>query len=1092
MDNPGFQSSVWFHAATLTERVATLPAAPSNTAGEVDTHRARRRLARWRAQTPFSELSSGVSLARRLAADGITEEQLLALLGEPIEAVQARHDGTPAWLADLARAFERPSRGADGERPAAGSAMESFLTAIEPLLGQARDRLREGIRELRRSRSSLPFDPEAVEPALLQILHGRLFLMIGRTFALELNVARLQGHLHGDTPEERFRSFVERLAGREAALALLLEYPVLARSLTLCVQNWEAFSLEFLSRLCADWEAIRAALCPQVDPGVLVAVDGAGDTHRGGRAVLIATFSSGLRLVYKPRSLAVDVHFQALLAWINEHGARHPFRTLTVLDRGAYGWVEYVDPEDCAATAEVRRFYERQGAFLALLYAMEATDIHLENLIAAGEHPVLVDLEAFLQPYVDGIDVRQADELAAGTFNYSVLRVGLLPQRAWSTPESDGIDLSGLGGVPDQVTPFPVPHWEEVGTDTMRLARAPMALPGGRNRPVLNGDAVGVLDHAEAIVTGFTEMYRLLLRHRRELLADGGPLARFASDEVRIVLRATRTYAMLLQEAFHPDVLRDALERERLLDRLWLRVVHTPRLATVIAAERDDLRQGDIPLFTTRSDCRDLFGSQGQRFPDFFDASGMEVVRRRVQQLGEADLARQTWFIRASLATIVPDADHSRVAAVRPPAPAAVPAGRERLVAAARAIGDRLDALALRGDDDVSWIGLTPLNGRHWSVVPVEMDLYNGLPGILLFLARLGETTGEARYTALAEAALTTLRRHVEKRGPELTSIGAFAGWGGVIYTLTHLAALWRRPALVAEAEALVERLPPLIERDTYLDLIGGAAGCIGGLASLYRHAPSAPVLRAARLCGDRLIACARPMEHGVGWMLPQVKGAALAGFSHGAAGMAWALLELAELTGDGRYRSTAIAALDYERSLFSSAHRNWPDLRSRDKTDHAADGGGPDFMLAWCHGAPGIALARLSSLGHLDDAAIRSEIDAALTTTLANGFGGNHSLCHGDLGNLEALLHAAVTLGDVQWQAAAQGVTAAILADIEQNGPRCSAPLEVETPGLMSGLAGIGYGLLRAAAPDRVPSVLALAPPHDARHGQTASWLVA
>ena len=35
-----------------------------------------------------------------------------------------------------------------------------------------------------------------------------------------------------------------------------------------------------------------------------------------------------------------------------------------------------------------------------------------------------------------------------------------------------------------------------------------------------------------------------------------------------------------------------------------------------------------------------------------------------------------------------------------------------------------------------------------------------------------------------------------------------------------------------------------------------------------------------------------------------------------------------------------------------------------------------------------------------------------------------------------------------------------------------------VETPGLLSGLAGIGFGLLRAARPELVPSVLALEPP--------------
>jgi lantibiotic modifying enzyme len=35
--------------------------------------------------------------------------------------------------------------------------------------------------------------------------------------------------------------------------------------------------------------------------------------------------------------------------------------------------------------------------------------------------------------------------------------------------------------------------------------------------------------------------------------------------------------------------------------------------------------------------------------------------------------------------------------------------------------------------------------------------------------------------------------------------------------------------------------------------------------------------------------------------------------------------------------------------------------------------------------------------------------------------------------------------------------------------------PLGAETPGLMTGLAGIGYGLLRLAEPERVSSVLLL-----------------
>src|SRR5207244_1635914 len=84
-------------------------------------------------------------------------------------------------------------------------------------------------------------------------------------------------------------------------------------------------NLEFLQRLSADWPEIRAALRAGDDPGAMVAVDGgAGDGHGGGRSVMILSFRSGFRLVYKPRPLAADRHFQDLLAWLNERGDHPP------------------------------------------------------------------------------------------------------------------------------------------------------------------------------------------------------------------------------------------------------------------------------------------------------------------------------------------------------------------------------------------------------------------------------------------------------------------------------------------------------------------------------------------------------------------------------------------------------------------------------------------------------------------------------------------------------------------------------------------------------------------------------------------------
>lgn len=216
-------------------------------------------------------------------------------------------------------------------------------------------------------------------------------------------------------------------------------------------------------------------------------------------------------------------------------------------------------------------------------------------------------------------------------------------------------------------------------------------------------------------------------------------------------------------------------------------------------------------------------------------------------------------------------------------------------------------------------------------------------------------------------------------------------------------------------------------------------------------------------------------MKKGVAWpSAMDVVVAPLTGFAHGTAGIAWALLQLAALTGEERFRSVALSALAYERDSFVPEEGNWTDWRK----DESSSADERAFVAAWCHGAPGIGLSRLGMLPHLDDAETRAEIDIALKTTLARGFGDNHSLCHGDLGVLDVLLTARETLGEVPWHSEVERRAAGVLASIERQGWICGTPRRIEAPGLMMGIAGIGYGLLRLAEPGRVPSVLLLSPP--------------
>jgi type 2 lantibiotic biosynthesis protein LanM len=1067
-------SPTWSHALTLAERTATLSGDPSSyLLGDWDAESGRRRLQRWRSQPPFATDSY---FAQRLALDAIDEEQLLYLLGEPVESLHGRLSQVPDWLLELIQAFAHPASGFASPPP--GEEILGFLDLIQPLIDRGCDRLWANVIALADKWPTPPFDPETILDVLLMNLPEPLLTRLGRTMVLELNVARLQGSLDGDAPGERFQSFIRRLQQPEEAIAILAEYPVLARQITLCVTQWVEVCLEFLERLCSDWEVIRTCFSPADDPGRLVElVGGAGDTHRGGRSVMVARFDSGFQIVYKPKSLAVDGHFQQALAWLNSRGCQPPLRTLTILDRGEYGWVEYVDYQGCSSIAEIERFYRRVGAYLALLYALNATDFHLENLIACGEHPMLIDLETLLQPRFDRFNGPQADMAAEQAMANSVLLVGLLPQRLWSRDEYIGIDISGLGGAAGQLSPDRVPQVSNAGTDEMRYVRQRVELPSEANRPSLNGIEASALEHVEDVITGFIGMYRLLMDHRAELLAGDGPLARFAQDEIRVLLRPTRTYDQLLFESFHPDMLRQGLERDLLLDRLWLVVPERAYMAGVIAAEQADLRQGDIPVFTTRPTSLNLWSAGGEAIGGVLIETGMALVQRRLRQLDDRDMRRQVWFVRASLAALESGVDRP----ARPAYPlveAKAGVSHARLVAAAQAVADRLAETAIHGQQDVTWIGLEPTVGQNWDIAPLGIDLYGGLPGIALFLAYAGALLREERYTTLARSVLNTITRQVELLRLERPEIGALEGWGGLLYTLTHLGVLWNEPGLLSQAEDIVAILAGFVDRDEAFDVVRGAAGAIGSLLAFYRCVPSDQALVAAIACGDHLITSAQPVpkgdlrvEGGLGWVIPRLGPQPLAGFGHGAAGIAWALLELAGVTGNERYRAAARQAIEYERGLYSSEARNWPDLRQVDPDS-------PRFTAAWCHGAVGIGLARLGVLPHLDDPKLDDEIHIALQATLAHGFGGTHCLCHGDMGNLDLLLEASRTLNEDRWRVQTDRLAAMILDSIDRYGWQCGGPRAVELPGLMLGLAGIGYEMLRLAEPDLVPSVLMLAPP--------------
>ncbi|GGN81188.1 hypothetical protein GCM10011579_067450 [Streptomyces albiflavescens] len=531
------EAADWYRALTLAERIALLSphiTRPStNGAAGIDD----RHLERWRSEAGFP---SKDTLAQRLAVEGISEGDFYTVLSEQADRLRARVTQQPWWLAEVHAAFRQatdsPAASTVPIHPVGSGALTELLGVIEPILSRAHKRVHTGGQRLIRTHCEPPID-ESVIDVLGTRLVPQLLRMLSQAMALELHIARLEGRLAGSTPEERFTNFIAQISEPGRAFQFLEKYPVLARQLVTGAHQWTVTSLEFLNRLCKDWPFLCAAIDGLSKNDLLIDVDDyAGDPHRRGRRVIVATFRSGARVVYKPRPMALDQHFQMLLAWLNKRGDHPPFRLMEIVDRGSYGWSEYVPAYGCSTTDEVERFYRRQGAYLALLRVLGATDFHYENLVASGEHPMLLDLETLFHPQLES-DSGVTDQYAPGGMTDSVLRVGLLPYRLWESANSDGIDLSGLGATSGQTTPFLVQSWEGVGTDDLHLIRKSMVMPKPRSQPVLQGEPIATARHVERVVDGFVQMYHLLLEYRGELLSEAGPLGWFRDDEVRVAQR---------------------------------------------------------------------------------------------------------------------------------------------------------------------------------------------------------------------------------------------------------------------------------------------------------------------------------------------------------------------------------------------------------------------------------------------------------------------------------------------------------------------------------------------------------------------------
>jgi type 2 lantibiotic biosynthesis protein LanM len=917
---------------------------------------------------------------------------------------------------------------------------------------------------------------ESLERSLLQQLVNLGTETLFFEFKKFIQINHFPDHTHSQESKILYSGFLQTLL-EDGGVVFFQHYPVLARLIATTIDYWVESTAELIERLQADLSEIGLVFSDTISLGNVKDIETSlSDPHNGRRCVLALTFSSGVKVVYKPKGLDLDIAFNHLLEWCNQHDTSLPFKPTKIINRQNYGWVEFISHQPCEDKTAVQRFYKRIGMLLSLLFVLGAKDCHSENIIANGEYPILVDADPLIYPGIRNLD------RAEDWFIHSVLKTGILPCWDGDLQSANAQDSSVLGNIyPQQVNSSR--EWKSINTDGMHLAPKSVIIPSGYNVVILDGKTVSPNDYIEEIVTGFEEIYRLLIKYRESLFREESPLSILKASKSRIILRPTIIYGIASKQSLSPQYFRNgvdySLRLNHIIDALspsYLTPEENPNAWEIWQSEIKSLQQQDIPYFSVLCNSDALELEHNQSIKHFFETSSYQKTSTKIKQLDQRSLGLQIKLIRLSFSAKIAHLTN-KSAGEQCNFAEFSPLSSEELLQEAIEIGNDIVTNSIWNNDGCNWISFEYMfKANRYQLQPLDDSLYTGRTGVSLFLAALGKMTGNCEFKEVALGALFNLRQSLKKNKVHqelLRSKIGLLGLGGIIYSLVKISQFLQEPTLLEDANQAAKLITPeIIATDEKLDMMWGSAGIILGLLPLYQQTGSQVVLDIAIACGNHLLS-KRTHTPPRAWItLAQESKKPLTGFSHGASGISLSLLRLYSATGNTAYLEAAQEGIEYERSVFNHSVRNWPDFRLSEQTNQI------NFMHTWCHGSAGIGLARLGSLPIIHTQKIYSDIDMALETTQKYGIPNRDvdHLCCGSLGRSELFVMASQKLGKQEWLKIARQQTAWIVErakDHEKYAFLPHLPNSVLSPSFFRGSAGVGYQFLRLAYPELFPSVL-------------------
>ncbi|MBX5320274.1 type 2 lantipeptide synthetase LanM [Staphylococcus caprae] len=833
----------------------------------------------------------------------------------------------------------------------------------------------------------------------------------------------------------------ESLKNRQYHKYLLKKYPVLYRCLFEIVQRELINIKKFINNLNEDYLEICKMFFDNKKLKLKSVFKGVGDTHNNGKSVMICNFEKGKKLVYKPRSLKVDIAFSKLIRTLNQsENILYDLGTIRTIDKQEYGWQEYIEHKECQHEEGIHKCYYRMGLLLGLMHAFKTNDMHYENIIISGDHPYIIDLETIItNSNIFNIDKKTPLEKL---YN-SIYSTGMLPTGKLFPTYVDN-DISGLTGLPNQKSKI-IKNWfiVEDNTDNVRFEHREFITEEVKHLIKQNGEIINPYNYLSTILNGFEAVYQYILKNKQ--LFINFIEKNLENCNCRTIIRSTYTYSKFLSTSYHPNYLSNGLDRELLFELMWDKIHQDKKFFPTIKHEIKSLLNNDIPYFYFNTSSKDIF-TNNTSIPDFFENTAIDSLKEQINNFNTDDLYIQKQFIYNSINnhelqkydvnSIEKGITKNILNSEKPMSPYLI---------ADKIISNNM--LTSLDRENSLWIGLEiDVERNTYNLSTLDFSLYNGIPGILIFLSEVYSKTKDEKYLNACINSVNFISKNIEYNAEHL-SASMFNGIGGISYACFYIYENTKKNIFKNLAEKYWEiMLQKLTDsKDFSIDFLDGLSGNIIFCIELYKKYKNKRYLNAAYTLSKLL-------ENKVNSVYKIRQNINLTGMGHGVSGVILAFKEINNHFPE--FHSVIINLMNYEDNNFDETILNWKDLRKEINTDN-------NQVNYWCHGRPGILLGRYFPTNYktlLSENILYEIIEKSLDMTLNMERLG---LCHGVFGNLEIFKYIYKYSEDKLDLKDIELIKSNILNQDDFN-IKINSLLENNLIGLMTGITGVALSLLK------------------------------